>query len=109
MPEDVLAAVAKEESGDQPIGEPPLATDAFEPVDVPTGGNRLQRKRVRLLEHRRVAARGRAVAVELDDHVADDVLRAWRAVGVQARAGEELPYLCRAAKRHDFRPGSGLQ
>ena len=40
---------------DETVGEPPLAADPFEPVEVPTGSDGLERQRVGLLEHRRRA------------------------------------------------------
>src|SRR5207248_66476 len=43
MPDDVLAAVTEEEAGDDAFGEPPLAVDAFEPVDVAARGDGLER------------------------------------------------------------------
>src|SRR5262249_31502902 len=102
--EQMLAAVSEQESCDEALGEPPRSAHACEAVDVVARRDRLEWKRVRLLEDRHVAARARAIAVELDGDVGDEVLRARRAVGVEPRDSEELPHLRGAVSRHELRP-----
>jgi hypothetical protein len=53
----VLAEVSPEESGENALCKPPLAADAFEPVDIATSGDGLEGKHVCLLEYGAIAAR----------------------------------------------------